>query len=170
MPQLPQIDSLKAPDRAVAQATRTRRFPWLNLPFVVVVALIVCYGLVVVMSAVANDPDYSFSRQLAGVAAGIVAMIVAWRFDYRRLSDFTTLFLIVNVVLILSPHIPGLGVEAKGAQSWIKLGIQIQPESSRRSRSSCSTRASWRATAGGSTTRASTRRPWASCSCRFCAS
>ena len=127
MPQLPQIDSLKAPDRAVAQATRTRRFPWLNLPFVVVVALIVCYGLVVVMSAVANDPDYSFSRQLAGVAAGIVAMIVAWRFDYRRLSDFTTLFLIVNVVLILSPHIPGLGVEAKGAQSWIKLGIQIQP-------------------------------------------
>ena len=38
MPQLPQIDSLKAPDRAVAQATRTRRFPWLNLPFVVVVA------------------------------------------------------------------------------------------------------------------------------------
>ena len=70
MPQLPQIDSLKAPDRAVAQATRTRRFPWLNLPFVVVVALIVCYGLVVVMSAVANDPDYSFSRQLAGVAAG----------------------------------------------------------------------------------------------------
>ena len=34
MPQLPQIDSLKAPDRAVAQATRTRRFPWLNLPFV----------------------------------------------------------------------------------------------------------------------------------------
>lgn len=127
MPQLPQIDSLKAPDRAVAQATRARRFPWLNLPFVVVVALIVCYGLVVVMSAVANDPDYSFSRQLAGVAAGIVAMIVAWRFDYRRLSDFTTLFLIVNVVLILSPHIPGLGVEAKGAQSWIKLGMQIQP-------------------------------------------
>lgn len=100
MPQLPQIDSLKAPDRAVAQATRTRRFPWLNLPFVVVVALIVCYGLVVVMSAVANDPDYSFSRQLAGVAAGIVAMIVAWRFDYRRLSDFTTLFLIVNWVIL----------------------------------------------------------------------
>ena len=75
MSQLPQIDSLKAPDRAVAQATRARRFPWLNLPFVVVVALIVCYGLVVVMSAVANDPDYSFSRQLAGVAAGMIAAL-----------------------------------------------------------------------------------------------
>ena len=113
--------------RGLPFVAKIRPFIRLNLPFVVVVALIVCYGLVVVMSAVANDPDYSFSRQLAGVAAGIVAMIVAWRFDYRRLSDFTTLFLIVNVVLILSPHIPGLGVEAKGAQSWIKLGIQIQP-------------------------------------------
>ena len=54
-------------------------------------------------------------------------MIVFWRFDYRRLSEFTTLFLIVNVVLILSPHLPLIGVEAKGAQSWINVGMQIQP-------------------------------------------
>ena len=38
------------------------------------------------------------------------------------------LFLIVNVALILSPHIPGLGTDAgMGAQSWLKLGIQVQP-------------------------------------------
>ena len=67
MPQLPQIDSVKAPDKIVAQATRARRFPWLNIPFILVVALLVSYGLVVVMSAVANDRDYSFTNQLAGV-------------------------------------------------------------------------------------------------------
>lgn len=127
MPQLPQINSVKAPDRAVVQATRSRRVPWLNLPFVIVVALIVCYGLVIVLSAVTGNEDYSFSRQLAGVAAGLVAMIVVWRFDYRQLSDYTMLFLIVNVVLILSPHLPLIGVEAKGAQSWINIGMQIQP-------------------------------------------
>ncbi len=128
MPQLPQIDSLKTPDRSVAQATRARRLPWLNLPFVAVVALLVCYGLVVVYSAVRGDADYSFSRQLAGVAMGAVLMILIWRFDYRRLSNYTTLFLIVNVVLILSPHIPGLGTDAgMGAKSWIRLGMQIQP-------------------------------------------
>ncbi len=128
MPQLPQINSVKTPDRAVAQATRTRRFPWLNLPFIVVVALLVCYGLTVVYSAVLNDPDYRFTTQLAGVGLGAVLMILVWRFDYRRLSEFTTLFLIVNVVLILSPHIPGLGTDAgMGAQSWIKVGMQIQP-------------------------------------------
>ncbi len=127
MPQLPQINSVKAPDRAVTQATRMRRFPWLNLPFVIVVALLVCYGLVIVYSAVLNDPDYSFSRQLMGVAVGAIAMVLVWQFDYRRLSDYTTLFLIVNVVLILSPHLPVIGVNTMGATSWINVGIQIQP-------------------------------------------
>lgn len=130
MSQLPQINSVKAPDKIVAQATRTRRFPWLNLPFIVVIVLLVSYGLVIVLSAVTDDPDYSFSRQLSNVALGTVLMILVWRFDYRRLSDFTTIFLVVSVALILSPHIPGLGTDAgMGAQSWIKLGPlpQVQP-------------------------------------------
>lgn len=127
MAQLPQINSVKAPDRAVTQATRTRRFPWLNLPFAIVVTLLVCYGLVIVYSAVLNDPDYKFSRQLMGVAVGAVAMVLVWQFDYRRLSDYTTLFLIVNVVLILSPHLPIIGVNTMGATSWINIGMQIQP-------------------------------------------
>lgn len=130
MSQLPQINSVKAPDKIVAQATRTRRFPWLNLPFIVVIVLLVSYGLVIVLSAVTDDPDYSFSRQLSNVVLGTVLMILVWRFDYRRLSDFTTIFLVVSVALILSPHIPGLGTDAgMGAQSWIKLGPlpQVQP-------------------------------------------
>ncbi|WP_101722159.1 rod shape-determining protein RodA [Eggerthella timonensis] len=128
MPQLPQIDSVKAPDKIVAQATRTRRFPWLNLPFILVIALLVSYGLVILMSAIANDPDYSFTNQLTGVALGVVFMVLVWRFDYRRLSDFTTIFLVVSIVLILSPHVPGLGTDAgMGAKNWIKLGIQVQP-------------------------------------------
>ncbi|MBC2890759.1 rod shape-determining protein RodA [Gordonibacter massiliensis (ex Traore et al. 2017)] len=130
MAQPPQIHSVKMPDKAVADATRSRRFPSLNLPLIVVVALLAGYGLVVVYSAVQGDPAYSFSRQAALVAVGAVLMIALWRFDYRRLSEFTTLFLIVNVVLILLPHIPGLGTDAgMGSQSWIKLGPlpQVQP-------------------------------------------
>ena len=130
MAQPPQINSVRTPDKAVVDATRSRRFPSLNLPLVVVVALLAGYGLVVVYSAVYGDPDYSFPRQAALVAAGAVVMIVLWRFDYRRLFEFTTLFLIVNVVLILLPHIPGLGTDAgMGSQSWIKLGPlpQVQP-------------------------------------------
>lgn len=128
MPQLPQINSIKEPDRIVQRATQARRLPWLNIPFVLVITLLVCYGLLVVYSAVRVDEDYTFSRQIMGVGMGIVAMLALWRFDYRRLSDYTTLFLIINVVLILSPHIPGIGTDAgMGSKSWINVGMQIQP-------------------------------------------
>ena len=55
-------------------------------------------------------------------------MVIVWRFDYRRLANLTTALLVLNVILILSPHIPGLGTDAgMGAKSWIKLGMQVQP-------------------------------------------
>ena len=101
--------------------------PAIHVPFLIVIALLVAYGLVVVYSAVTVDADYSFTRQLAGVAVGAIIMLLIWAFDYRRLSDYTTVFLIVNVVLILSPHLPVIGVTTMGATSWIDIGIQIQP-------------------------------------------
>lgn len=128
MPGYPQIHSVKAPDRDVVRATRSRRFPRANLPLVIVVSLLVALGLAVVYSAVSGDPDYQFSRQLIVVVVGAVLMVLIWRVDYRMLSGLTTVFLVVNVVLILSPHIPGLGTDAgMGSQSWIRIGIQVQP-------------------------------------------
>lgn len=101
----------------------------INLPFLVIVALLVLYGLIVVYSAVSTDEDYSFSRQLVGVGVGVIVMAVIWAFDYRRLSDYTVVFLIINIVLILSPHLPVIGVNTMGATSWIKIGPlpQLQP-------------------------------------------
>lgn len=128
MAQLPTINSVKAPDKAVVDATRPRRFKYLNLPLLFVVALLVGYGLLIVYTAVDGEPDYSFFKQFTGVIVGVVAMAIIWRFDYRRLSDFTVILLVVNVVLILSPHLPFIGYEAKGAQSWIMiLGQSAQP-------------------------------------------
>ena len=99
-----------------------------NVPFVVTVVLLVTYGLVICWSAVQGDADYNFTRQLGGVAVGAVLMALVWHFDYRRLGNLTTFFLVLNVVLILSPHIPGLGTDAgMGAKSWIKIGMQVQP-------------------------------------------
>ena len=111
------------------RSSRRGGLPSINLPFIVVIALLVLYGLVVVYSAVSTDEDYSFTRQLAGVGIGLVVMAVIWAFDYRRLSDYTAVFLIINVVLILSPHLPLIGVNTMGATSWIKIGPlpQLQP-------------------------------------------
>ncbi len=126
MPELTHIPPANAP-RETARPGRRFHLPKVNIPFIIVMVLLVAYGLVVVYSAVSADEDYNFTRQLAGVAVGAVIMVIIWSFDYRRLSDYTTVFLIVNIVLILSPHLPVIGVTTMGATSWIDIGVQIQP-------------------------------------------
>lgn len=129
MTDIPQIDAFAAPSRWVKHAgtRKTGRFSWVCMPLLVVTVLLVGLGLVVVYSAVSNNDNYSFTKQVLGVVIGLVLMLLLWRFDYRLLAGLTTVFLIINIVLILSPHLPLIGVEAKGAQSWIKIGVQLQP-------------------------------------------
>ena len=126
---LPQINSIRIPDAALRGALKPARSggPALPVPFLLVAAALVTFGLIVCWSATSNDPDYSFKRQLIGVALGLVGMAFFYRVDYHRFANMTTILLVVNVVLILSPHLPIIGVEAKGAQSWIKIGMQVQP-------------------------------------------
>ena len=129
---LPQIDSLKTPDASLSRAASPRRgrLPLINLPFVAIIVLLVGYGLLVCWSSIegSNDTTYSFTRQLLFAAVGAVVMILMWRVDYQRFANAVMPLFIVNIALILSPHIPGLGTDAgMGAQSWLKLGIQVQP-------------------------------------------
>lgn len=151
--QLPQIDSLLPqgePERGLLKGTGTqdtraasagtleklnignnpivaRIASIIYLPLAVSVILLVAYGLVVCWSAVLGDEDYSFTRQLAGVAAGCIIMMVIWALDYRKFANMMWPFLIVSVVLILSPHLPFIGRTVTGATSWIYIGTQIQP-------------------------------------------
>lgn len=122
------ISSVKMPDAQVAAATRPRRFKYLNLPFLAIVAALVLYGLIIVYSATVSNTEYNFMRQLQGVAVGAVLMFVLFRFDYHQLSHYMVLFIIINVVLILMPHLPVIGMSAKGATSWVSFGsFSFQP-------------------------------------------
>lgn len=130
MARMTTISQMRRPDAAMNRAARIRKrgeFP-VPIPFVVSIALVTVYGLVVSFSATAADPDYNFARQLAGVIVGAVVMVLIWRFDFRQLADYTMVFLVLNVVLILSPHLPLIGVESNGALSWVHLGpVRFQP-------------------------------------------
>ena len=126
MGQLPEISSYNA------SGSGSGRGGWrsvINIPFLVVIALLVGYGLLVVYSAVSANDKYNYMQQVAGVAIGVVVMVLIWRFDYRHLSEMTKFFMVINIVLILLPHMPFIGVTTMGATSWIKLGPlpQIQP-------------------------------------------
>lgn len=67
------------------------------------------------------------SRQMIAGAIGLVLMIAATVFDYRRLRAFIPLGYLVTLlmlVLVLTP----LGTSVRGSQRWIGLlGVQIQP-------------------------------------------
>ena len=127
MPRMNEISSVKPQDPDLAKAYKPKRFEYLNPSFLAVACALVLVGLLVQLSATSANSEYSFSRQAMGVAVGIVLFIVVSRIDYHVLGGLTTLFLVINVVLLLSPHLPVIGVEVKGAQSWVNIGIQIQP-------------------------------------------
>lgn len=130
-----EIDRVRMPEGGVVGsgspdgASRRKRsfFDAIPKSLVVVVLCLIVYGLLVVWSAVQGNENYTFSRQVMGVGLGVIAMVFFYAVDYRQLGGYTTFLLVVNVVLILSPHLPIIGVEAKGAQSWINVGIQLQP-------------------------------------------
>lgn len=135
MPGFNEIDRVRMPEGGTVNsgspdgATRRKRTFSGRIPksLLIVAALLVAYGLLVVWSAVQGNETYSFSRQALGVLMGCIVMLMFYQLDYRQLSSYTTVLLVINVVLILSPHLPVIGVESKGAQSWINVGMQLQP-------------------------------------------
>jgi cell division protein FtsW (lipid II flippase) len=70
------------------------------------------------------------STQLVWVCVALVlvcALIVCLR-DYRVLRRFSYVSMVVGLVLLLSPMIPGLGKEIGGARVWIGIGSRtMQP-------------------------------------------
>lgn len=135
MPGFNEIDRVRMPEGGTVNsgspdgASRRKRTFSDRIPksLLIVAALLVAYGLLVVWSAVQGNEMYSFSRQALGVLMGSIVMLMFYQLDYRQLSSYTTVLLVINVVLILSPHLPVIGVESKGAQSWINVGMQLQP-------------------------------------------
>lgn len=101
---------------------------WANLPLLLTVALLLLYGALVVHSAISGFSAGSamFQRQLFGMALGFVALALMWTLDYKRLEGWLGPLVVFNALLIVSPRIPGLGGEAKGATAWLEIaGVRL---------------------------------------------
>ena len=97
---------------------------------ILVTLALVAFGLVMVYSATSaaaavggKDPSYYLKRQGVYAALGIVLMMLAQRWDYRRLKAlapmliFSSLFLLA-AVLVIGPAI-------NGARRWISVGPAV---------------------------------------------
>lgn len=101
-----------------------KRLWFVNWPLLVVVALLLVFGSLMVHSATAFLAAGAalFRRQLLGIVLGLIALVAAWAFDYRRLSAYVGPLILLDALLIISPRIPGIGATAKGATSWLAIG------------------------------------------------
>lgn len=108
----------------------------IDRPFLIALAVLVVFGLVVLTSASGplgfqefGSSWYFVQHQvLFGLLPGIVIFsALAW-FDYRKFKPFAFACLILSILLLLMVYMPGIGERFGGAGRWVKLGpISFQP-------------------------------------------
>lgn len=121
--------------RETKDTTRRAR---LDIPFFVLVILLLTIGVTMVLSAsfarayydpgniTGGNPTYYFIRQLIFATLGVAAMIFASRLPMGFYKRFSIPLLLIAIGLLLL--VPLIGVEANGAKRWIGIGsLTLQP-------------------------------------------
>ena len=97
---------------------------------ILVTLALVAFGLVMVYSATSasatvggSDPIYYLKRQGIYAALGIVLMVVAQRWDYRRLRLVSPMLVLVSLGLLLAVLV--IGPAINGARRWISVGPAV---------------------------------------------
>ena len=106
-----------------------------DIPLLICVALMACFGCVMIYSASSytaevqyGDALYFVKKQLLGVALGIAAMVGTCFLPYRKLAKFKYPAIIIAAILLALVFVPGLGITNYGATRWIGFGgVTIQP-------------------------------------------
>lgn len=112
----------------------------IDLPFCLLVLLMMSIGLVMLLSASFpsayyntknNDPTYWFVRQGVFAVMGVAAMLFIGKINYRRFRGLAKSLLYVSIFLLIFVAIPGnpVAVTVKGATRWIGVGelFSFQP-------------------------------------------
>ncbi len=122
--------SLDRLNRTLAAGRSTFR-QRVNIGALVATVLLVAFGALTVWSASLSIANASFPRHMIGVAVGAVLAILIWRQDLRWLGDIPTALLVIDIIVIFSPKIPGLSYTGGlGMTGWIKIpiiGLTFQP-------------------------------------------
>ena len=100
---------------------------------VLVTLALVAFGLVMVYSASSarallgsDDPAYYLKREALSAVAGLVALVLLSRTDYRRLRHAAGPLLLASFVLLVA--VLAVGTAVNGARRWIPLGtLTFQP-------------------------------------------
>ncbi len=94
---------------------------------ILVTLALVAFGIVMVYSATSasaavggSNPNYYLERQGIYAALGIALMVIAQRWDYRRLRKLSGTLVLISVASLFAVLV--IGPVVNGAQRWISLG------------------------------------------------
>ena len=122
----------RKPKRDLTVEEQLARGP-LDLPFLMLVLLLLGIGLIMMFSAsyatayyTEGDPLTYISRQALFGAVGVVGMFVVSKINYQTFRWMSVPALIGSIILLVLVFTP-LGVTHNQARRWLKLGIEFQP-------------------------------------------
>lgn len=123
-------DSLDRVNKHISTGRNTFRQN-VNVSVLVSAALLIAFGAVVIWSASLSIAEAVFSRHVLGIGIGVVLAVVIWRTDLRGLANISTTLLVIDIIVIFSPKIPGLSYTGGlGMTGWVKIplvGLTFQP-------------------------------------------
>lgn len=107
----------------------------IDYTFLFLVILLLCAGLVMLLSASApegnklhGDSYYFFKRQLIGVGIGLAGMWFVSRINYDRYRPYVPHIMLFCLILLAIVLIPGIGVKLNGSRRWLNTPfMQLQP-------------------------------------------
>ena len=121
--------------KAIEAAAREAGRGPLDLPYLLLVLMLVGVGLIMLFSASfpsayyeKGNPAYYLIRQGAFALFGIFWMFVIGKMNYERYRAVARIALIGSIILLVLVLIVGTGQLTHGAQRWIRMGpLQFQP-------------------------------------------
>ena len=107
-----------------------------DVPFLVLVLLLLIIGLIMLLSAsfpyaeqTYGTPYHYFIRQLIFSGVGLFAMLSIGKINYERFRGVSRIAVIVAVGLLILVIIPGVGITRNNATRWLGFGetLTFQP-------------------------------------------
>src|SRR3989344_5931501 len=102
----------------------------------ILIFILVVFGLIILLSAGSvegqrkfNSSYYYFYHQiLNGVLPGVFLLFVFSKIKYKFWRKLSLPILILSLLMLIAVFLPSLGLSAKGATRWLKLGfLNFQP-------------------------------------------
>lgn len=135
----PRMRSQKKPKKPVKPGLFTTGFfrsvGEIDYTFLLIIVLLVCIGLIMLLSASApagarrfSGSYHFFTPQFGAAIVGFAAMFFISRIDYSLYKKWAPLFMIACTIMLVLVLLPYTGREYNGSKRWLNVpGIMFQP-------------------------------------------